>query len=410
MSRLLKDWLDSYLEFTSEDEPPKIFRKWTAISVIAAAMQRKCYHRLARKTFYPNFYIALVGKSATRKSTATELGQEFLQEVGIELAADVTSKEKLVLHLEQIGSKDSLETSLKTDAVEMVVTPHSSLTAIATELSVFFPRRDEDFVGYLIKLYDCENWFKYETIKRGEDCVENVWFNLLGCITPDTLKVRLTPEIVGSGLTGRFIFIFAPGIGRRNAYQLDTPAQKKIRSCLVRDLREILSLSGAFKPDAGWLDAYVPWYEQTDLIPPFSDSRLDAYCGRRGSYIHKLSMIASASRGNDMVLRKRDFERALSFLEEAEVWMPDAVSGIGASEGGRILDDVILYLKQTDKITFTALLKRFMYQVEKQELLRIVWTLQQVKKVSLTKTTNNKGEVTEMIIRYLPEGSRASAI
>ena len=389
--RKLTDWLDGYLEYTDDDEPCELYRKWTAISTIASALQRKCYHRFDRKTFYANFYLILNGPSGARKSTALELMEELTEEVGIEIAADVTSKEKLLVRLKELGEEkedtpvNRLLQMPQSRQLGMPVEQHSSLTAIADELTVFFPENDQDFVGYLIKLYDCKKHFKYETKTKGDTHIENVWFNLIGGITPDQLKRKFSQEVVGTGLTGRMIIVSSLKNARRNPLQYDTPKQKKIKIGLVNDLRSMLTLAGPFKADKGWEEAYVPWYKVIDRDFSFGNETLAPYETRRASYIHKLSMISSASRGSSMKLTEYDFGRAILILEEVEKSMLEAIVGVGASHEGMILDDVNMFIQGVGEIEFSALLERFMYQVRgKEELLGMVLALQEVGNVRVT--------------------------
>ena len=40
--RVLADWVDSYMEYTENTEPPEAFRRWVALSTIASVLERKC--------------------------------------------------------------------------------------------------------------------------------------------------------------------------------------------------------------------------------------------------------------------------------------------------------------------------------------------------------------------------------
>ena len=64
MGRLLDDWLTTYTEYTSEQESPALFHLWVGTSVIASAMERRCYINRGYYTLYPNLYIVLIGESA----------------------------------------------------------------------------------------------------------------------------------------------------------------------------------------------------------------------------------------------------------------------------------------------------------------------------------------------------------
>lgn len=412
MSRNLSDWIDSYLEWTSDDEPEEIYRLWSAISGIAACLQRKCYVRkTSRLIFYPNFYIALTGPSGTRKTTAIAPIHEFLTDLGVELAATVTSKEKLIGALEKLVTKTSSEIDQGESRfdIDQPVFPHASLTAISSELMVFFPQKDEGFVGYLLDLFDCRPDFKYDTYKRGEQVVENVFFNLIGGITFDKLKRRMTDEVIGSGLFGRFILVYAPSIGKLVADPKETRENKKVRALLIDDLREILMLHGQFEPTKDWKALYEDWYENRINHTKFAGTMLDGYSERRGSYIHKLSMISSASRGSSKLLTVEDYERSMRWLMTAEDRMLEIAGGLGASEHGLGIDSILHYLRGTTKpVFFSAMLNRFMNQYTREELIRILDTLREVGKIRMTKTRTDKTDVMgnpimEIVIKYIRE-------
>ena len=63
MPRALPDWIEGFMEFTDNSEAPDLFRYWTAVSCVAAALQRKTYVSLGTLTFYPNMYIILCAPS-----------------------------------------------------------------------------------------------------------------------------------------------------------------------------------------------------------------------------------------------------------------------------------------------------------------------------------------------------------
>ena len=57
--RNIPDWIEGYLAYTEDSEPPQLFKEWCAVSVIAAALQRKCKLEWGTTVFYPNLYIVL---------------------------------------------------------------------------------------------------------------------------------------------------------------------------------------------------------------------------------------------------------------------------------------------------------------------------------------------------------------
>jgi hypothetical protein len=75
--RELNHWVNSYLEYTDETESAKVFHKWTAHSIIAGVLRKKCKLALGRINVYPNMYIVLVAEPgvARRNNLPTYLAQ-----------------------------------------------------------------------------------------------------------------------------------------------------------------------------------------------------------------------------------------------------------------------------------------------------------------------------------------------
>ena len=89
MSRVIKgDWISAYLKYTEETESPVSYHTWTAVSMIAGALQRKCYMQWGLETIYPNMYIILVGSAGrTRKSLAINIGEEVFKGLDLPLTS-----------------------------------------------------------------------------------------------------------------------------------------------------------------------------------------------------------------------------------------------------------------------------------------------------------------------------------
>ena len=52
-----KSWIDNFVDYTDNTEPPVLFRKWTAMSVVAGALQRKAYLNWGTFNLYPNIIL-----------------------------------------------------------------------------------------------------------------------------------------------------------------------------------------------------------------------------------------------------------------------------------------------------------------------------------------------------------------
>src|SRR5258706_1089841 len=187
MSRELSDWLNSYLEYSEETEPPKSYHIFCGLSVIAGALQRKVYLPMGFETIYPNLYIILVGPSGkTRKGVALGIAKEILSQVpGVNIAPESSSgRESTVLAMKR--SLSNFE-----DPSDGKIKLHCSLTAFSEELSVFLGQGDIKYLANLTDWYDSKDMWTYETIGRGIDSLQGLCFNLAGGTAPDWIQSML---------------------------------------------------------------------------------------------------------------------------------------------------------------------------------------------------------------------------
>ena len=74
-SRKLKNWVDSYLVYSSASEAPDKFHFWTAVSTIAGALRRRVWIPQNYFDWTSNFYIILVAPPGiVSKSTTISIG------------------------------------------------------------------------------------------------------------------------------------------------------------------------------------------------------------------------------------------------------------------------------------------------------------------------------------------------
>src|SRR5882762_3010598 len=78
--RKCTSWIESFVEQTAGLESPEIFRKWTAISAIASAMEQKTW-MTTWSPIYPNLYVFLVGRPGVGKSRTIGQGRKLLEEL-----------------------------------------------------------------------------------------------------------------------------------------------------------------------------------------------------------------------------------------------------------------------------------------------------------------------------------------
>lgn len=363
--RLLENWVDSYMDYTFNSEPPPSYKKWCAISTIAACLERKCSLQWDG-TLYPNLYVVLVGPSGARKGTAMRPAQALLRKMGIKMSPEAVTREQLIRRIRKAGDQSI------TDTGSVII--HASLTIFSEELTVFLGYDNKQLMADLCNWYDCGDKWDYETKNMGQDNITNIWVNLIGATTPRLLQLTL-PYATGGGLTSRIIFVFEPRKGKRVITPFLTEKEVELEAKLLHDLEAIHMMHGEFKPDSSFLGKYSEWYNTQEDNPPFTDPRLDDYLTRRATHVLKLSMIFSASRSSDMALTSVDFDRALSELSAVEKKMPMTFRGIGESTTVAVMDRVMTTIAMRKEISFDALLGLHYADADRDTLYKIVTTL-----------------------------------
>lgn len=392
--RELPDWITSYSNYLHDTEAPDLFKKWVAISTIAACLKRKCWLRWHRHAMtFPNFYIVLVGPPAIGKGVAMGAASNMLRHCGIRISAQSATRQALIRDLTEATETEMLE--------DESVRLHSSLTIFSKELAVFLNQKDYQLISDLTDWYDCEDIWTYDTVSRGKESIEGLFVNLIGATTPEILQSTLPEGAVGGGLTSRIVFVYADKKSRCVPVPMESAQDELLQTCLKNDLERISFMSGEFKLEKLVVDKWITWYLEQESTTLFANTRrLLPYVGRRQAHFLKLMMVVSASRSSECVIRAVDFDTALLLLEECEMMMPKVFQGYGRSS---ISDLLPIYMK--DISTRKRMLKRefaeqHVSDLDPADLDRVLQTLTTIGFCRIIET--GTGDV----IEFIPEHKR----
>lgn len=379
LDRKLPNWIQAFLHYTKDTEPPLLFRKWTAISCLASALQRKCYIDWgAGVIFNSNLYIVLVGPTATGKSSAMGPGLKIIKELpAIKLSAQATSLQALIRHLKDTNLTDHDLTTGKQSF-------HSSLTIFSKEFTVFLGYHNRELIAALCDWYDCDDHWTYDTIKRDKEEIIGVWVNLFGGTTPELIQSSLPIESISGGLAGRTIFVYEEKKGQLITRSVETDHQ--LFQLLVHDLEKVSLLSGKFEYTKGFEDLWEEWVIKADVNPPFHDTKFDGYVGRRRAHLMKLCMIISAAHGqHDLELTEEDLGIAIGLLKEVEVKMGNVFKGMGKGEMSELINKAIQFFvtSDSDEIPYWQFARHFKDDMDKMDMDRVMNTLEASKIVQV---------------------------
>jgi len=112
--------------------------------------------------------------------------------------------------------------------------------------------------------------------------------------------------------------------------------------------------------------------------------RFAAYCERRATHIRKLMMIVSASRSNDLVIEREDFDRARKILTTAEIKMGWTFGGLGRARNSDAQERIMEYLRKVGVSTRSSLLTKFYRDVDSETMRSIEMTMEEMKVIEIT--------------------------
>jgi len=337
MARMVADWTEAYLEYTSGLVSPDIYRRWAAFCVIAAALQRRVYIEVQGQRQRANLYVLLVGPPATGKSNALKVAyNDFLAEMSVLTKAPTDcTKEAFYQVLE--GADSTYEEDSERQA-------QSAVVGFFDEWAVFLKPRDEAFMSFLSDIYDNPPVRDYKLKTQPGAHIEYPNLTMAGGVTMKQLRERFTDSTLESGFPSRIIMVYSEeeiqvaagfkvrGMDRDEELMLVLRHQKReLRKAMMHDLQSMTLLEGEYEWDPAAADLALTWTD-AGLPPQPSDPRLTYYAKRRMSHFCKLCMIHSAMKRDDLVVMIEDVEQSKKFLLEAEGMMPYAVSALGSNE------------------------------------------------------------------------------
>lgn len=342
MSRKLEDgWIENYIDYMKNTEAAAVFDKWTAHSMIAAALRKKVKLPYGRINYYPNLYVLFVAEPGiARKSQAINFGVKILSEIPeIVLSADQITKEALLQDMEANKQEEPLSNG------DIFV--HSSISIISKEFESFMGQKKDNtkMIVFLTDMFDCSEMpVKYRTKNSGDSVVPSVFVNLLGATTPESLASCLPATAVGGGLTSRMLFIWADNKKCKSPKPSLSPQEKELQEKLISDLYQISRIAGDYvmseEADKKWYNWYMS-YEENDKNRICLDKSFSGWYSRKPMYILKMAINRAASEYNRLVIEWRHIIKAIKDIESVEYNMGLVFRAIGKSDIASEVDTVM---------------------------------------------------------------------
>ena len=295
--RKLKNWLAAYTQFTSNTEAPEKFHRWTAISTIAGALNRKCWLNLGRFPIYPSFYIVFVAPPgiATKSTTASR---------GIALLRETKVIAEYEGSLSSAGLWDEMKDSERIIQFDKGTQQMCCLNVFASELGVLFTQQAADLIDPLVDMWDGKPSLRHRTRGAGKMEIPRPYLNLLACTTPSWLANNANLYAIDGGFFSRTVFVYAEEKEKLIAYPEAAQDSEAMKADLCHDLSLIGELKGEFTMTEDARRYGEVWYSALYKDPPehLKGELFQGYRSRRQNHLHKTAMVVSASVRADMVI------------------------------------------------------------------------------------------------------------
>lgn len=357
----MNDFFSLYAEYTTGQESPKVFHKWTALGIIAAILGRHVWIDRGYYKVYPNNYIILVSRSAmSRKSTA-------FAKIGI---PRVLRKTLFTLHKSGLGGGNVKILSGKTSPEKLIqdlahdpkkgesLSDSNPSLLVSSELGVFMSRmaQTNGLVDILMDLYDAPDQWVNRTKTSGIDYLSNQAPTLLAATTPDWIATNVTSSVFSQGIIGRTIFVYSDEVQSRIAHPKMDEKKLVLEKELQKMLFRISLLHGEAEYDPKAYKRYETWYNRR--AEPDGTDGDSGFWGREHEHVLKVAMCLAAGKRQTTYIEREDINEAIILLEDIRKTLVSVFKDVVYEHEDPSAKYVEAVIKEAGKITRTALLRK----------------------------------------------------
>ena len=387
MKRRLGSWIEAFIAQTENLHSPAIFRRWTAIATIASVLEQKVWIQTSSR-LYPNIYALIVGHPGVGKTRTIREGRRYIQEMEPESVrphlAPISMTFASLIDALCLAKRSIIR--VKEDAIE-----YNSMAIFVDELGTFISKYDNEMIDGLSAFYDPD---PYQQTRRTKDLkvkIASPQINMLCGSTPQNLSEFMPEKAWGQGFTSRLIMCFSD---ERIVGDDFAPVTASHSNDLAHDIAIINGLIGEFEVTAAYRDAVNAWRAAGEPPAP-SHPKLVHYVTRRRTHLYKLSIISAIDRSNNLILMKDDFDRAMRWLLEAELTMPDIFKAGATNADAQAMEEIMHFItinQHKDYGINEHRITRFAQErIPLQSILRVISILEQSGRISLRGTDKNTG-------------------
>ena len=321
MVRKLENWIEQFCYLTNVSGAPEIFRVWSGISAVAAALERRVWVDVGLGPLYPNMYVILVSPPGIGKTELTSRVWNILDSLSTGAADGLQLAPSSMTAASVIDALRDAERKFYTPGNFLDPMLYNSLAIVSNELGTLLPAYDPEMMNRLTDIYDCKSYSERRRTRELNFKINNPQINFLAGTTPGHLTNSLPEGAWDQGFLSRTLMIFNSERVVRPLFQTKPNSEAEWR-IITNDLTHIFNMAGEFKFSPSAANSINAWHLSGGQPAP-DHPRLRNYNTRRTAHLLKLCIVASASVSDSQIIELEHFQRALDWLIEAEVMMPD---------------------------------------------------------------------------------------
>lgn len=316
--RHFPDFLKAYIDYAANEYAPEQFTRWTGLSVLAGALERKVWiAERGEYLSYPNLFVLLVGGPGTGKSSAIKQGAPLLYSL-----QKINTNFKIS---EGVCTSKALRDKMRyPDNIPGQADQFTSIYIIGSEGSDSpLKNHGDDFRSAACAMYDCGDLYQFSTGTDGAITIPQPCMNIIVGATYEFLSSVVDQESSEGGLASRFTYVIQKENELRGDFldledgiprETGNPETKRR---LISDLQTIHRLVGTFRFEAAAVDLAKAWHH--DLKEEFNSiesPRMKSLLVRKRTLFKKVMMLLSVSTSNDLSIRTSHVEETIPLVEE----------------------------------------------------------------------------------------------
>lgn len=296
------NFLDTYLDWTSDSESPESFFLWSGLSAVSSVMRDNIYQQWQYDRLYPNMYILLIAPPAIGKRLPMVMGGKLIKRAKntkvIEGSASIQAVVKSLGTYETGGQKGA------------------SCILYSEEFSSFHVK-DQNTNELLTDLWDYHEIWERNLISW-QATLKNVCVSLLAASNEVLLKEILDSRAMFGGLLSRTILVMEKRKRRRDALvrkgdQAIIEHSKVVEGILADHLIALSKLKGPIEFDEGAMSEFENWYDTQWKDNEENPKTTTGIEGRMKTHVKKVAMALAMCEGSlDMVVRRIHVDTAIT--------------------------------------------------------------------------------------------------